>query len=346
MSRSKKRKPSRLLILFMLGLAAVCLFGFYVLFGPNTGGGAASDGYIYVKTGATYEQVMQNVEARHIIRDMNGFKLVARAMRYSDHVRPGRYKVKKHMSNYSLVRMLRSGSQDPVKLVIKKVRTKTDLARLIGTSLEADSVQLLALLNDSSFLTEFDLTPLQSLALVIPNTYEIYWNTSAEKALRRLGKEKTKFWNEERRKKVADKGITPVQAMIIASVVEEETNITADKPKIASVYINRVRIGMPLQADPTVKFALGDFAIRRITGAMLHFNSPYNTYMYAGLPPGPICTPSTTSIDAVVDAPKTSYLYFCAKPDFSGYSVFASTYNEQINNANAYRRALDKRGIH
>lgn len=327
----------------MLGLAAACLLGFYVLFGPNTTDG---NRYIYVRTGATYDQVMHDVETSRIVRDMNGFKLVARAMRYSEHVRPGRYKVKKRMSNYSLVRMLRSGSQDPVKLVIKKVRTKTDLARLIGTSLEADSLQLLSLLDDSSFLSEFGFTPTQSLALVIPNTYEFYWNTSAEKTLRKLAKEWEKFWDDERRKKVADKGITPVQAMIIASVVEEETNVAGDKPNIASVYLNRVRIGMPLQADPTVKFALGDFAIRRVTGAMLQFNSPYNTYMHAGLPPGPICTPSTTSINAVVNAPKTTYLYFCAKPDFSGYSVFASTYNEQINNANAYRRALDRRGIH
>lgn len=345
MSRSKKRKPSSVLIAFMLGLAATCLLGFYVLFGPNTGA-FYGDRYIYVKTGATYEQVMQEIETRHIVKDMNGFRLVARTMKYSDHVRAGRYKVKKHMSNYSLVRMLRSGSQDPVKLVIKKVRTKTDLARLIGTSLEADSLQLLSLLDDSSFLSEFGFTPTQSLAMVIPNTYEFYWNTSAEKTLRKLAKEWEKFWDDERRKKAADRGITPVQAMIIASVVEEETNVAGDKPNIASVYLNRVRIGMPLQADPTVKFAMGDFAIRRVTGAMLQFNSPYNTYMHAGLPPGPICTPSTTSINAVVNAPKTNYLYFCAKPDFSGYSVFASTYNEQINNANAYRRALDKRGIH
>jgi UPF0755 protein len=345
MSRSKKKKPSRTLIVILLGLIAGLLAGIYFLFGPNTGS-LESGEYLYIRTGATYSDVISELNEKHIVRDLNSFQLVAGFMRYEGHIRAGRYKVKKGMSNYSLVRMLRSGNQAPVRLVIKKVRTRNDLARQIGTSLEADSSQVLALLNDSSFLSEFGVTPAQSLALIIPDTYEFFWNTSAEKTLRKLGKQWNKFWNDERRKKVAAKGITPVQAMIIASVVEEETNIAADKPKIASVYLNRVRIGMPLQADPTVKYAIGDFTIKRITGAMLQFNSPYNTYMYPGLPPGPICTPSTVSINAVVEAPQTTYMYFCAKPDFSGYSVFASTYNEQINNANAYRRALDKRGIH
>jgi UPF0755 protein len=202
------------------------------------------------------------------------------------------------------------------------------------------------LLEDSTYLSEYEVTPGTAMAIIVPDTYEFFWNTDADKVLKKIYKNYNRFWNKQRKQKAANQGITPLQAIVVASIVDEETNMSSDKPKIASVYLNRIKKGMPLQADPTVKFAIGDFAIKRVTSAMLQINSPYNTYKYPGLPPGPICTPSMGSINAVLDAPRTSYLYFCAKADFSGYSAFASNYNEQINNANAYRRALDARGIH
>jgi UPF0755 protein len=229
--------------------------------------------------------------------------------------------------------------------VINKLRTKNDLVKILSTNLEADSFRLRQLLSDAAFLAEFGVDANTAMTIIRPDTYEFYWNTSAEKVLRKLEKNNARFWTDARKQKAKAHGLTPAEAVIVASIVDEETNFAADKPNIASVYLNRAKIGMRLQADPTVKFAIGDFGIRRITGAMLLFDSPYNTYMYAGFPPGPICTPSAQSLNAVLDAPRNTYLYFCAMDDFSGRTAFASTFAEQIRNANAYRRALDKRGI-
>jgi UPF0755 protein len=242
--------------------------------------------------------------------------------------------------------MLRSGRQAPVKIVIHKLRTKKELVHLLSANLEADSFRMRQLLSDPVFLLNYGLDTNTAMAAILPDTYEFYWNTTAEKAFKKIAKNYQRFWDDGRKEAARKKGITPIQATIVASIVEEESNKADDKPKIASVYLNRLRIGMRLQADPTVKFAVGDFTIRRIGGPMLDHDSPYNTYKYAGLPPGPICTPSPVSIDAVLQAPATTYLYFCAKDDFSGYHVFASTYEEQIKNARAYQKALDARGIH
>jgi UPF0755 protein len=345
MAQAKKRKKSSWTLFLLLIITAIGVFGLYLIFGPNTGA-FTQDEYLYVRTGATYDEVTTSLEKSGLVGDMAAFKLVATAMKLPENIHAGRYRIKKNMSSFKIVRMLRSGMQAPVKLVINRLRTKTDLVRLIATNLEADSFTLRTLLSSPTYLAELGLDTGTAMAMVIPDTYEFYWNTTAEKALEKINKNHTRFWNSKRVQKAKSHGLTPVQAVIIASIVDEETNMLTDKPKIASVYLNRVRIGMPLQADPTVKFAIGDFAIKRVTSAMLQYNSPYNTYMYPGLPPGPICTPSMASINAVLDAPKTSYLYFCAKADFSGYSAFASTFDEQIRNANAYRRALDARGIH
>jgi UPF0755 protein len=184
------------------------------------------------------------------------------------------------------------------------------------------------------------------MCLIIPDTYEFYWNTSAYNILQKIGKNYFTFWTDERKQLAKAKGLPVTKVATIASIVEEETNINEDKGNIASVYINRLQKGIPLQADPTVKFAIGDFTIRRVTGEHLMFNSPYNTYMYASLPPGPICTPSKKTVDAVLHAPDTKYLFFCAKEDFSGYSVFAATLAEHQKNAKAYQKALDAKGIH
>lgn len=345
MARAKKKKVVNSTLFLLLIIAAIGAIGFYIIFGPNTRA-FTKDEYLYVHTDATYDHVIETLESSGMIADMKTFKLVAKALKLPENVHAGRYKIKKGMSNYSIARMLRSGKQAPVRLVINRLRTKTDLVRLLATNLEADSSELWRLLGDAAFLSEFGVDTGTAMAMIIPDTYEFFWNTPAEKAIRKIQKNHARFWNKERVKKATAHGLTPVKVVIIASIVDEETNMTGDKPKIASVYLNRVRIGMPLQADPTVKFAIGDFGIRRVTSAMLKYDSPYNTYMYPGLPPGPICTPSLSSVNAVLDAPKTSYLYFCAKADFSGYSAFASTFEEQIRNANAYRKALDARGIH
>jgi UPF0755 protein len=256
-------------------------------------------------------------------------------------VKAGKYVIEKGASIYNVVRMLRSGRQTPVNLVMNKLRTKEDFAKKIGSSFEPDSAAVMALLNNNDSLVKYRLDTNTVMTAVIPNTYSILWNTSAPRIFKRLFEEHEAFWNAERKKKAAGLGLTPTQVYILASIVEEETNMEPDKGRIASVYLNRIETGMRLGADPTVKFAMKDFGLKRIYHKHLAFPSPYNTYQNSGLPPGPICTPSPRTIDAVLNSPSTSYLYFVARPDFKGYSNFAATYEEHLRNAKAYQRALD-----
>lgn len=342
---AKKKSGSKLLLALILLFIAIGGFLFFEMFGPNTRS-FTKDEYLYIRTGATYEDVLESLKDEKLVRDMAGFKFVATTLKLSQNIHAGRYRIKRGMSNYNIVRMLRSGRQEPLKLVINRLRTKNDLVRLLSTNLEADSFRIRELIQDEVFLKELNTDTATFMGVIMQDTYELYWNAPPETVLRKIQKNHDRFWTAARRQKAKTQGITPIQAIIVASIVDEETNFNADKPNIASVYLNRIRKGMKLQADPTVKFAIGNFAIRRVTGSMLVYDSPYNTYMYEGLPPGPICTPSAASINAVLDAPRSSYLYFCAKDDFSGRTAFASTFEEQIRNANAYHRALNNRGIH
>lgn len=237
--------------------------------------------------------------------------------------------------------MLRSGKQVPVNLVITKLRTKEDLAKKIAAGFETDSTTVINFLNDEQALRQFDVDTNTVMTDVIPNTYTYQWNTPVKNIFIKLDKEEKKFWNEERLEKARRLQLTPKQIYILASIVEEETNKTEDKGKIASVYINRLRRGMKLAADPTVKFAMRDFGLKRIYHKHLEFSSPYNTYVNTGLPPGPICTPSIKTIDAVLDSPDTDYLFFVARSDFSGYSNFASSYQQHKIFARSYQQALD-----
>lgn len=325
-------------------IVALGLFAAFKVFGPNTG--ALTEGkYLYIRTGSTYADVQKALEEGGFVRDMKSFDLLARQAGYPDRVKAGKYEIDKGMSNYAIVRLLRSGRQTPVKLLITKLRTKNDFVRLVAKNLEADSAVLRHMLADPVYLAQFGVDTNTAMTVVIPDTYEFYWNTNADKAFRKIAKNHTAFWDTTRRQLAKNLGLTPQQVYTIASLVEEETNMAKDKPLIASVYINRLRQGIRLQADPTVKFAIGDFSLRRITGKHLGVNSPYNTYMYAGLPPGPISTPSKKTLDAVLHSPQTKFIYFCAREDFSGYSNFAATYPEHQANARRYQAALDVRGI-
>jgi UPF0755 protein len=242
------------------------------------------------------------------------------------------------------VKLLRSGKQAPVDLVINKLRTKDDFVRKICTNLEADSVVLRSLMQDPVYLRQFGLDTNTVMCAVLPNTYEFYWNTGAEAVFKKLEKGREEFWTPERKEKAKALGLTPNEVTILGSIVEEESNKNDEKPLIASVYLNRYRKNMRLQADPTVKFALQDFGLKRIRENHTLFDSPYNTYRYFGLPPGPICTPSTKTLNAVLNTPETDYLYFCARSDFSGYHAFAATYAEHLVNARKYQAELNKRG--
>lgn len=276
------------------------------------------------------------------------FLVLADWFGYWDHIKPGRYVIKNGASIFNIFRHLHGGKQTPVKLTINKLRTKKDLAVFIGEKLECSTSDLFKFINNADSLSDLGLDPDKVMTIIIPNTYDIYWNTSPRTFLERMQKESNKFWTNSRLEKVKNLEISKEEVYIVASIIEEETNDNDEKPIMASLYLNRMRKGMNLGADPTIKFAVGDFSIKRVT--FNHINStasnPYNTYKNKGLPPGPICTPSIPSIDAVLKGVKTDYLYFCAKPDFSGNHNFASSDVEHMENAKKYRRFLDSLRIH
>jgi UPF0755 protein len=342
----RKKTGKKRIILRVLGLAMLltAVFLGWKVFGPNTGAFSKGD-FVYIRSGSTYEQVKAMLQEDGFVRDMTSFDLLARRAGYPGHVRAGKYQVRKGMSNFNIIRLLRSGRQTPVKLVIKKLRTRADFIRLISTGLEADPAVLEHIMTDSVFLAQYGLDSNTAMCAIMPDTYEFYWNTDAEQVFRKIAKKYSGFWNEDRKIKARHLGLAPQEVIILASIVEEESNKNDEKPKIASVYLNRIRRGMRLQADPTARFAYGDFMIKRITSVQTSFLSPYNTYQVMGLPPGPICTPSEKSIDAVLRAEKTNYLYFCAREDFSGYHSFAATLKEHNDNARRYHEALNARGI-
>jgi UPF0755 protein len=334
----------RSLVITCALIAGVLVYIAYRAFGPNTKA-FGDKKYFYVRTGSSYRDVLDGLEAQEVIRSRNSFDWVARQLGYPTRVKAGRYQITKGMSNFEIVKLLRSGKQAPVQLVITKLRTRNDLVRKLCTNLEADSIALRMLMQDQVYLRQFGLDSNTVMCAVMPNTYEYYWNTSAETAFKKLEKAREDFWTDERKAKARNLGLSMNEVTILAAIVEEETNKNDEKPLVSSVYLNRYRKGMRLQADPTVKFAIQDFALKRIRENHTLFDSPYNTYRYAGLPPGPICTPSSKTLDAVLNTPETDYLYFCARSDFSGYHAFAATYREHLQNAHRYQAALNNLGL-
>ncbi len=326
-------------------LLAIVTYGAWQVFGPTV---SVPEGkYFYVKTGAEYSDVKQSLTHKKLIGNTFFFDVLAKQLKYPQRVKAGRYQIKSGTSVLGLLRMLRSGNQEPVNLVINKIRLKEDLAQKIAANFECDSVSVMQVLNDPENLRKYDITENTVLTAVIPNSYSIYWNTSPQKIMDKLYAEKVKFWTSERLAKATALNLTPTQVYTLASIVEEETNKSADKGKIASVYLNRIAKGMRLEADPTIKFALKNFALKRIRNGHKESSagSPYNTYYVAGLPPGPICTASPNTIDAVLNAPQTNYIFFVAKPDWSGLSNFSDTYAEHLINAKNYQHFLDSVNI-
>jgi UPF0755 protein len=327
----------------ILALAAVLLIaGAFISFkilGPTTT--APEKKYFYIKTGENFTTVKEGLLEAKIVQSRFWLTQVADKLNYTKAVKAGRYEIKNGMSLFSLIRMLRSGNQSPVNLVINKIRVKEDLAQKIAANFECDSLSVISFLNNADSIKKYNVDSNTLMTAVIPNTYSILWNTTPAKIFKKLYNDQEKFWNSDRKKKAAALNMTPKQVYTMASIVEEETNKEDDKGKIASVYINRIETGMKLEADPTVKFAMKDFGLKRILHGHLAYPSPYNTYQQTGLPPGPICTPSSKTIDAVLNAPQTNYIFFVAKPDFRGYSNFAATYTEHLVYAKAYQNALD-----
>lgn len=328
-------------VIFYLFVTVAFIFAFclWKVFGPAIHN--PSGQFLYIKTGSHYQQVKDSLIKNNLLKGTFWFDKIAGYAGYPQKVKAGKYKIPDGMSLYHLIKMLRSGRQTPVNLVITKLRTKEDLAKKIAANFETDSITVINFLNNEDALRQFDVDTNTVMTDVIPNTYTYQWNTTPKNIFIKLDAEEKKFWNRERLEKAQQLQLTPQQVYILASIVEEETNKADDKGKVASVYINRLRKGMRLAADPTVKFAMKDFELKRIYHKHLAFVSPYNTYLNAGLPPGPICTPSIKTIDAVLNSPETNYLFFVARSDFSGYSNFASTYQQHKIFAKSYQQALD-----
>jgi len=319
-------------------LIAVLFVGWKV-FGPTL---KQPEGkYFYVKTGSTYQSVVTELLNQKILNSTRWFNLVARALKYKT-VKPGKFAVKRGMSLFELVRTLKNDRQSPVNLVIIKFRTKEEFARRIGKEFETDSQQMISFLNNSDSMRHYDLDTNAWAFAIIPDTYTFFWNSTPTKIFSKLYASSKQFWNNDRKKKLINNNLSPLQVYILASIIEEETNLKDDKGKIASVYINRLAKSMPLQADPTVKFAMKEFGLKRIYEKYLTTSSPYNTYVNTGLPPGPICTPSVETLDEVINAPKTDYMYFVADSDFSGRHIFTTNYEDHKKYAKLFSEAQDK----
>lgn len=340
------KKPLAIVLVILTCLGGASAWELYsIIYGSNVGLDKDKV-YFLIPTGSTFQEVSNALVEQGYIDSQATFDLVSEHKKYKLNVRPGRYRLKDGMSNNELVNLLRAGLQEPVIVTFNNVRFKEDLAGKVGKIIEADSSQIIDLLNSQSFVSNYGLTTTTFLTLFLPNSYEFWWNTSAEEFVERMAKEYKSFWTEDRRTKAKNLGLSQSDVSILASIIQKETNKADEKPTVAGVYYNRLKKGMLLQADPTLVYANRDFSARRVLNKHKLIDSPYNTYKYKGLPPGPICLPSIQSLDAVLNIKSHNYLYFCAKPDGSGYHSFACTYNEHLQNAREFQRELNKRQVY
>jgi UPF0755 protein len=301
---------------------------------------------IFIPEGSTYRGAMDSVEKHLTVRSVKIFKWLAEKKHYPQHVKPGRYVFISDLSYNTLLNTLRSGRQTPVKITFNNVRTLNELAGKAGGKIEADSAAIIDFLSDQSNYNSDGFTKENVISVFIPDTYEFFWNTSPKGFYSRMLSEYRKFWNSERQGKAKEKNLDPVEVSILASIIDDEVAKPGEKPRIAGVYLNRLHRGIPLQACPTIKFALNDFTMTRVLRKYLEVDSPYNTYKHNGFPPGPIGCPSVESIDAVLNAEKHDYLFFAAKADFSGYHNFSRTLSEHNRYAALYQKELNKRRIY
>lgn len=348
---SKKRKNRRQGKFFIPALLiSVLLTGGFVLYElyskvykPNIELKGNNDKtYFYISMGADFSDVYQSLVNSGYIKDTSSFLWVAKKMNYPSHVYPGRYLINDGIGNRELVKKLRSGKQEPVRVIINNVRTRGELAGLVAQNLELDSGKLCSLLNNEQYLAKWGFTPEDVLTMIFPNTYEFYWSTTAGEFLDRMWQAYRKFWNDKRSANLQNKNLSKKDAAILATIVQKESNKKEEWPVIAGVYLNRLNRGWKLQADPTVKHILHKNGknVKRIYHKHLEINSPYNTYQRKGLPPGPIGLPLPGAIDAVLEAADHDYLFFCAKADLSGYHHFSRTWSQHVRYANDYHKAL------
>lgn len=334
-----------IMIIFVVALAGTGFRGYQLyryIFDPNI----QTPGSIKIPLDATYQQVIDSLKKHNLIINYKAFNWVAKRKKYAESIKPGKYLLDKGLNTNEILNMLKSGNQQPVKVTFNNLRFFDELAGDISKYIEPDSLELLHKFKDSTIYTKFGFNENTFHCMFIPNTYEFYWTTTVDQFLERMSMEYKRFWNESRREKARKLGLTPEEVMTVASIVQEETNKKDERPVVAGLYLNRIKCGMPLQADPTVKFALGNFRIKRVLNSHLAIDSPYNTYKNPGLPPGPINFPEISSIDAVLNAVETQYIYMCARQDFSGYHNFAKSLSAHLENARKYKAALDSLEIY
>ena len=339
----KLKKARYYLIPAALFLAGVVGMGYYYFLTPFST--QEENAYVYIDNDDTADSVYAKLQPLTTEHALTGLRTLGRHYDYAHHIRTGRYAIEPGINTLNTFRMLRNGQQVPIMLTIPECRTMEQLAARLSPRLMIDSATIAHALTSQTFCQDLGYDTCTIASAFVPNTYEVYWNVGIEGLMKRMAREHDSFWNAERLAKADSIGLTPNEVCTLASIIDEETANNAEKPMVAGMYLNRLRIGMPLQADPTVKFAMKNFALRRIYNAHLDIDSPYNTYRYKGLPPGPIKIASIKGIEAVLNPAKHDYLYMCAKEDFSGTHNFAATYKEHLRNADRYVKALNQRGI-
>jgi len=331
-----------MVIILIIAIGFTGLNYYLKYFSPNV---TDKQEYLYIHTNSTFNDVYKTIQDQDIVKDTASFYKAAENMNYVTRVKPGRYRLHDGMTNRRLINMLASGTQEPVTLSFHNLRLKEQFAGFVGKKIEPDSVAILRLLDSTNFVEKYGFTTDNVYTMFLPNSYQLYWNTSPEKFFKRMYANYEKFWTPERREKAAALNLDPIKVSILASIVDAEALHDDEMPTIAGLYLNRLKKGMKLESDPTVIFALNDFTIRRVLSRYLSYNSPYNTYLHAGLPPGPIMMPSVNAVNSVLDYKKTDYIYMCAKEDFSGYHNFATNVADHLANARRFQQALNERNI-
>lgn len=335
-------KPNKRLIAFLLFSVLLISFGYYsyqICYTPNVLVGKG-DRLLSVKEGETFKDIQRKLHEGDYVQDLISFSFLAKITGYANELKPGRYILKANMTNLQALRVLKSGKQEPVKITFNNVRLISDLSEKITHNLGMSPQEFEAAVIEFAMHNAYGFNKDNVMTMFIPNTYEVYYNVSPEALVKRMHEEYELFWTAERKAKAKEVGLTEIEVSILASVVQAETIKSAEAPVIAGLYLNRLRKGIALQADPTLVFAVGDFSLKRVLNEHKAIDSPYNTYLYPGLPPGPINMPSIRSIDAVLNYTKSNYYYMCAKEDFSGNHNFTNSYQEHMQNAARYQRAL------
>ncbi len=339
------KKLNSRIYLYIAATGMLLILGLVVFYAFTPVSRADSTQYLYIDEDDTQDSVIMHLRPMSHTAGLTGLNSLLRHSNYAENVRTGRYALEPKEGAFALFRKLKNGQQTSMSLTIPEVRTMDRLASVIGKKLMLDSATIANALYNNEVCQQYGFDTCTVAALFVPNTYDVYWNMSIESFMKRMEKEHNHFWKGDREAKAAKMQLTPIEICTLASIIDEETANNSEKPMIAGMYLNRLKTDMPLQADPTIKFALKQFELKRIWQKLLTINSPYNTYKNTGLPPGPIKIASVKGIDAVLNAVSHDYFYMCAKEDFSGTHNFARTYQEHLKNAAKYTKALNKRGI-